>query len=191
LLHFTRQAPDEVEVGIVRSTRDWGTSTYWRGVVLGRVPEGCRGFLVSNGETTEFASPFQDDSAAGQDALLQYLREYNLELFRSAEFPDLPSRRKCLFLLNTKVDPTEFARSMQFDLTGISLLEVELLDDTPCHHIASINHLNGIPLGGDLVSCAGGFRRYWLGTTIDDPTAEVLYEGAYKILSVVKRAPLQ
>src|SRR5215216_8024626 len=95
--------------------------------------------------------------------------ESTFEEIRLKEFPDLPSRKFCIFLFNLSLDPDSYARSMEFIVDDCNLVEIEILDDEP--KIARVNksllfhRIKNRKLKASRPDIIADAREYWSGLT--------------------------
>ena len=119
----------------------------------------------------------------------ELLKEYIFEELRASEFSHLPSRKRCMFLLNAdQVEDAEVAlQKMCFRdsvLSGRSLIKVELIRDNSVTHQADAKLLDLNQ--GNYQEIAANARKYWQGTS-QPVMPEVLFEGQFIIREVIKR----
>lgn len=100
---------------------------------------------------------------------------------RLAEFPDAPSRRRCMFLFNA--DPAAFAAKYGFAGLGRTLIEVEPVAGSSKVLVTSMDLLDLGP--GDEGQVRGAARSYWRGGSADPFSTEVLVEGEYVVTRVI------
>ncbi len=108
----------------------------------------------------------------------ELLKEYIFEDVRRNEFPDKPSRKSCMFLMPVEIDPFEFGRLLNYDMTAKHIIQVDVLNNSKVHH-ADIKLLDCNTLThSDKVDAA---RKYWGGTNKLDFDTEVLFVGDFKM----------
>jgi hypothetical protein len=113
-------------------------------------------------------------------------KEAVFEQVRAAEFAGRPSRKRCMFLFSPQ-DPLAYAARMHFSLASRSVLDIEPLDGAAVHRADA-----------GLLTCTGRppevqrefARRYWKGETTESPLEEILLEGPFRIVRVVRSAGL-
>ena len=155
--HLARQV-DETEIGQEKETAK-GLSRYWQGVI----------------------------SSTENNVVYQFRKEYIVEEIRKSEFPDLPSRKRSLFMIDTqwKENAELFLRGMGFrdsNLYGRTLTIVEPLQGNS--HFADMEKLNVEDLDCSVIEDAA--REYWNGMESHIPMYEILFEGSYIIRDIVK-----
>ena len=114
--------------------------------------------------------------------LVTFLRELIWEDVRRREFPHLPSRQRCMWLIPS-LDGVRFwiARMGVTDHFRVLRLRVQ-----GRIHTASETHLLG-----DSVSLEEAIRlarQYWLGIVEDPVSQEVIFEGRVEVESIVDEA---
>jgi hypothetical protein len=137
----------------------------------------------------------RDGQAQGENAVLELLlrlkaeaerdKELLFEEIRVAEFPNLPSRRRAIFLFVIDLDPECYMRSMNFSTHDRYILEVEPLAGSRVHRADSrLLNCNLRPRPDKEHSA----RQYWTGTLDVGNHVEVLLEGQYRITRIVQAA---
>ena len=119
----------------------------------------------------------------------ELLKEYIFEELRASEFSHLPSRKRCMFLLNAGQveDADAELQKMGFKgsaLSGKSLIRVEPIGDNPVTHQTDWKLLNVNQ--GKFQEIAANAWKYWQGTS-QPVKSEVLFEGQFIIREVIKR----
>jgi hypothetical protein len=173
LMHFTSWA--DLEVGTSYRTA-WETSNYWQ-VKLRGGWETAPTWLLA-GLPPELAELLQIGKYAGE-----ILKEMVFERVRTSEFPNQPSRSRCMFLFDAELDPDEYAKRLGFEQARYSLILVEVDE--------KVSRLLRTDMG--LLNCnnlkyyeqIGRAREYWRGAGLG-PGAEVLLEGEFKIVEVLR-----
>ena len=118
---------------------------------------------------------------------VELVRELEFENIRSEEFPDLPSRNRCLWASST----IEEARKWIDTLSGSKHVQIVRVEaHNAKRHLAYAGHLDS--LRGpqrveaaprmELQECA---RRYWSGQSHHRDEIEILLEGELKVLEIV------
>ena len=118
-------------------------------------------------------------------------KEHIFEEIRASEFPNIPSRKRCMFLLDTDQEEEAEAdlRKMGYEdshLSGKLLIKVEPIEGSSVilqtdAALLDVNNCNDPEI-------AEAARRYWRGTS-QPVKPEVLFEGQYIIREVVKSYP--
>ena len=155
--HLARQV-DETEIGQEKETAK-DLSCYWQG-------------LISRPEN---------------NYVYQFRKEYIVEEIRKSEFPDLPSRKRSIFMIDTQWEEYAelFLRGMGFrdsNLNGRTLTIVEPLQGNL--HRADMEKLNVEDL--DYSEIEDAARKYWNGMESYVPMYEILFEGPYIIREIVR-----
>ncbi len=129
----------------------------------------------------------QTDNVAGiaHDILkhfVAYVRELIWEDIRAKEFPHLPSRQRCIWLI-PNLEGVKYWIS-RIHLTGTDF-EVLRVKGQGRIHIASESYLLGDsePMEESLKKA----RQYWLGVVENEGTEEVIFEGRLKVHEIVTR----
>ena len=112
----------------------------------------------------------------------ELLKEYIFEEERAINFPDRPTRKKCMFLFDIGISPDEYAKKINFPLGKYRLLEIETLDEGSKLFRAKTSLLNC-----NLMQYSGmklKAQEYWKGTDEINLDTEILFEGNYKIVKI-------
>lgn len=126
------------------------------------------------------AVKFLTDNLAKLKYYAECQKEYIFEEIRATEFPKLPSRKNCMFLLTYDSDVKDFVRSYKFDKRII--IEIEIENDAILH-FADISLLNcNSKTFKEKQEIA---RQYWKGTSRKDNDTEILFRGNFKIIRIV------
>jgi hypothetical protein len=119
---------------------------------------------------------------AGKRYLLDCMRELLFESVREEVAPHLPSRSRCLFLIENGADLEASARRYGFRGPDRTVLEIEGLEGSLTFR-GQASLLDTGPIVTDIMESA---RRYWAGappvTPLDD--VEVLFTGPFRIASL-------
>ena len=119
----------------------------------------------------------------------QLLKEYIFEDIRASEFPNLPSRKRCMFLFDGKQDKEEakvlsakmFGASY---LSGRSLINIEVVNGKSIIHRTDATLLDvNVRKQPEIVEAA---RKYWTGTNESIERHEVILEGSYIICEIIE-----
>jgi uncharacterized protein DUF2441 len=115
---------------------------------------------------------------------LQVRKERIFEEVRAQDFPDRPSRQRCLFAFPENLDPASYLPAMGFQMAGRTLVRITAAEDAKVH-FANLSLLNA-QLASD-AQIAESARAYWSGkdTSVDKMTTEVLVEGNFIIEEVI------
>jgi hypothetical protein len=124
------------------------------------------------------------DAFAGRDYLLACMRELLFDSVREQLDPALPSRRRCLFVVDGRAELAAAARRYGFDQQRRTVLEIEPLAGSRTFRARSALLDTG-PIVRDIIDAAG---RYWSGAEPDTPIEdiEVLLEGPFTIRAVAR-----
>jgi hypothetical protein len=124
------------------------------------------------------------DALAGRDYLLACMRELLFESVREQIDPRLPSRRRCLFLVDGEADLAGAARRFGFDGQGRAVLSIEPVGDCRIFRAHSAL-LETSPIVADIMNAA---HAYWSGAGLDTPReeVEVLLEGSFSVRAVAR-----
>lgn len=130
----------------------------------------------------------QSDNVAGiaNDLLrhfVAYVRELIWEDVRAKEFPHLPSRQRCIWLI-PNIEGVKFWVN-RIGLTGTDFQVLRVRGQGRIH-TASEDHLLGDsePMDESIKKA----RQYWLGIVENQCTQEVIFEGRLKIHEIVDPA---
>lgn len=117
--------------------------------------------------------------------------ELIFEEIRAKEFPNLPTRRHCLFLFDLSLNPYFYADSMAgFFPDQLNLVEVELLDLSP--KIARVNksligsRIKDGKLNASREEIVADARTYWSGVTQTTLDEEILFSGTYRYTRIIR-----
>ena len=112
----------------------------------------------------------------------ELLKEYIFEEVRTFDFPNKPSRKKCMFLVPYDVDIFDYALNLQYGLTNRTLLEIETIEGGQLH-FADLTLLNcNSHKHSEKVVAA---KQYWEGTKNINLYTEVLFSGQFKVTSII------
>lgn len=120
-------------------------------------------------------------------AIVHTKRQFELENaweeMRAARFPQLPSRRRCLFAFDVASADAALAAGAEMKLTEHAAYEIAPVDAARCRtHLADATWLDHGP--GTLPGDQRG-ERYWRGEMTSNPKPEVLIEGEVRVLRVL------
>ena len=111
---------------------------------------------------------------------MELLKEYIFDEIRLAEFPKLPSRRRCMFLFADCHSPADYAQNLGLrDMSQYSVVRV-LPSQTASIHVADMRFLNCN--GCDHDGLAEAARKYWSPADSASIHSEVLLEGRWKLV---------
>lgn len=158
-LHASGGMPSEIDTATA-----WAESRHWRSKLA--LPDGA----WSKGQP-----PQPGPVLARLKYNCELLKEYVFEDVRRAAFPELPSRRRCMYLLDSSHDPAAFASSIGLDGAAVYVVEVV----SGCLHRAELAALDcNLRPHSEIEAHA---RRYWTHAEPGDGT-EVLFEGVCRLL---------
>jgi len=172
-----------------------GQSNYWRSIREGafvtdfKPPETL--MLVVNGssklriQVPDITRPLDQVLQDGKYTT-QVLKEYVFEEVRRTEFPEKPSRKRCMFLFDLDLDPLAYASRFGWDAEKMALLEVEIGRERGRLHRGHLSALNvsthRVPAYEDAA------RAFWgQEPAPGDEDSEILYEGAIRITRVLRQ----
>ena len=116
----------------------------------------------------------------------QLNKECIFEYIRLYEFSKLPSRKRCLFLIDVK-EEAEAVNSLErigLELEGRTLTKIETIEGI--HHRVDTNLLNIHRDSNYIYSdIMNSVRKYWKGEEISQKSHEILFEGTYRICEIV------
>lgn len=170
---------DPFDSGTLDTTKAWEQSQYWTTRLT--TDEWCGAAEDPDGSLKLGSLAF----AKGHPVIalmrrFKYAAELAKELIfedvRRTEFPQRPSRRACMFLLDESVDPATYAKAMWGSVGTRSLYRVEIVSGRV--HRAKLSALNcNVRLHADIVQNA---RLFW---THAEPSVdtEVMFEGVCKL----------
>lgn len=185
--HFTSWLPGNLILDFVYET-NWEQSHYWgqKAQLFAAIE---RDSTFEQMATTIRNLPFKvpDVEQTTQNAILQkrqleLTKEFQFEQVRQIEFPNKPSRMRCMFLLPSTVDPRAYLRGMGFQEAGKTILEIETADDANLHLATfSLLNCNTLPPDGQIEQA----RQYWSESDTIPEETEVLFEGKFKIVKIL------
>lgn len=117
----------------------------------------------------------------------ELLKEYIFEEIRTGEFPQVPSRMRCLFLFEAEQaeDAEGYMQEMGIELMGKSLIKVEPVESECVTHRTDAKLLDvNLSKQPEIAAAA---RKYWQGTTDSVELPEVLLEGSFVIREIVRK----
>ena len=116
----------------------------------------------------------------------ELLKEYIFEEIRASEFPQVPSRMRCLFLFEAEHDKDAevYLQKMGYSLTERSLIKVEPVNGKSATHRTDAKLLD-VNLSKQ-PEVAAAARKYWQGTSDPVELPEVLLEGSFVISEIVR-----
>ena len=114
-----------------------------------------------------------------QKDLLQLRKECIFELLRADEYPDRPSRLKCMFLFDKSLSPDKYRDILKIRKADRQLVVVETVDDPPKLLQVDMALLNKWMI--TLETIIDVAREYWKGTEMIHSNTEILYEGRYMV----------
>jgi hypothetical protein len=109
---------------------------------------------------------------------------------RLEEYPELPSRKACLFLFDLALDPIKYAETMPGVFPEqLNLVEVEIIDTKPNIVRVDKSLLTLRIEWGKLMATPSEIiadaRMYWSGITWTNLDEEILFSGKYKYTRVI------
>jgi hypothetical protein len=117
---------------------------------------------------------------------LMLARELFWENVRLSEYPDAPSRQRCIWLITSIEDTKAWLKTLKFQPPAYSVVRL-------CVSGRAL-HVDGSFLAGDsepLPVWAEKSRAYWSGKQSSSPQQEVLFEGRVEVLEVIDPAILR
>lgn len=188
LKHFSSWTKENIKLDEVYQT-SWAESNYWKNKQtdqnqikntidplfdsLNQIFK----MLGKNFDTSKITDEIQKSKYYSE-----LLKEYIFEDIRICEFPDKPSRKKCMFLSPNEIDIKDYAKRLNFDVTSKTFLQIETLDETKLH-FADLTLLNcNSKSHAEKLDFA---RQYWKGTDNRNFDTEVLLTGPFKISKII------
>ncbi|TAJ08484.1 MAG: DUF2441 domain-containing protein [Nitrospirae bacterium] len=135
---------------------------------------------VANDEVNSTALPGIAHDLAKH--LVAFLRELIWEDVRRKEFPHLPSRQRCIWLIPSLAGVRYWLKRMEV-AADFQVLRLHVQGRI---HTASETHLLGD--SESLNTAIQMARQYWLGIVESIETQETIFEGRVHVLEVVKEA---
>jgi hypothetical protein len=207
--HFTSWRADDLKEGQLTATL-WEETHYWNfqgGNNEEQIQQMARDFeAVAIQSGAKFSKPAVTAMARNK-AKAQRMKEEQLERIRATEFPDLPSRRNCIFLCESEGQMRQFITEFGFptkdkriielrtilfkeelnrqELAGFGITKEQFQELNKCNrHRANPKFLNSNIPGPEQQN---KMRRYWRGDhTGEDELTEVLYYGFMQLDRIVE-----
>ena len=142
---------------------------------------GCEDYKELFKKAESYCFDFENIAHKLFDSHHQYLKWIREEIFESTRKelnPELPSRKKCLWLCNE--DNLEFWWSSISDLQKRKIIELEL-NDYGKLHISDEEFLDLDTYS--IQEFSESSVKYWEGQVNSDSKLEILYEGKFKVIS--------
>lgn len=187
--HITSWTPEDIQINEVYETV-WEASNYWLNkqtnekeiqLPIDNLFSSIQGILNAIGKSFDFSELSQQIQKSKYYAEL--LKEYIFEEVRTSDFPNKPSRKKCMFLVPYDVDIFDYALNLQYGLTNRTLLEIETIEGGQLH-FADLTLLNcNSHKHSEKVEAA---KQYWEGTKNINLYTEVLFSGQFKVTSKIQ-----
>jgi hypothetical protein len=187
ILHWTKWSKEQFELNkeyYVGSR----PSDYWRS----KIHPPIKNVDLNDHAVLKIINMFDRSGKVAEDLLktlthLKYssesLKEYVFEDVRSREFPEVPSRKSCLFCFDSVLDPKAYFQSMGFFTEGRLLIEIEPMTERSSTLNTSFTHLNcNMSSIEDMEKNA---RLYWKGATTNEFENEILLTGTFKICRII------
>ncbi|MFG0772892.1 DUF2441 domain-containing protein [Vibrio plantisponsor] len=111
---------------------------------------------------------------------VNYVRELIWEDIRKNEFPHLPSRQRCLWLINDKQGVKYWLDRFGLDINDFQITKVKVDGKL---HISSDEHLliDSEPMDTTILKA----RAYWNGQISNPTSVEVLFEGKLQVIEII------
>src|SRR5262249_47426916 len=109
-------------------------------------------------------------------------KEILFEEVRQAEYPDRPTRKRCIFLFDPQ-DPMVYATRMKFSLLEVAVGESEPWAGAPLHRPDAGPLDCTARTRSEQQECA---RQYWRGDMTSGAVPEILLEGPFRITRMVR-----
>jgi hypothetical protein len=185
--HFSQLAPGNWEPGHRYHTPEDEQNFYWQKVFARASYE--QNLARARVEMTSGVSPACAEAhshvyaVAAKDYMLACFRELLFEMVRQEVSPQLPSRSKCLFLVESRADLSACAKRYGFSDAGRTILEIEALDGSRVFK-AQAALLETTVIAEDILGAA---RQYWKGASLETPPdeVEILMTGPFRIRGVL------
>lgn len=113
----------------------------------------------------------------------ELLKEYIFEEVRVNYYPNLPSRKRCMFLFDPETNINEYAALLNFDMEKYNLVEIETAEENSKMLRVNMDLLNcNLKYYNEIIAMA---HEYWKGTSEISLNTEILFEGEFKILQIL------
>lgn len=196
-LHCTNWAKENINLDQIYETF-WIISDYWKHKIAPDLE------FLQNIEPKEITELFKklkvicrDDLQVDQlhncltylVARMELLKEYIFEDIRTKEFPDLPSRRNCMFLIGTDEILKDYLSHYKLNILERNIVKIEIIEQEK--KIVKVNpkFLNcNLMKVQDMEEQA---RNYWMQKDTDEPYCEYLFRGKFRIVEIIDPNKLQ
>jgi hypothetical protein len=208
--HLTSWDPKQLAIDRPYST-SWDRSAYWQA----QEDDGRQlAIMLEEFKTLESARALPalgitPEQWARSKARNQRAKEQVFERVRVDEFPNAPSRMRCMFVCESEDQLREYIRKYRFPLAGRTIIELQMgtLDDQTDTDLSAmklsrpdferLNDLRRVRVHPKHLDCnandhdrAAAARFYWSGAdTESTQLTEVLFEGFFAIKRVVESWP--
>jgi hypothetical protein len=184
-LHFTNWPVSNIDTNTIYCT-NWNLSNYWAQKLKGDwlnfveyLPFDLPNIFIGEANLKEMVS-FISKHLVYSSTLL---KEYIFEEVRVNKYPELPSRKKCMFLFDLEIDYQQYSKVLKFILEKYNLIVIEPLKGESKFLRVDMNLLNcNLYLYDDIVANA---EKYWMGTDKVYLNTEILFEGKFKIKRII------
>lgn len=113
---------------------------------------------------------------------LQAIREQAFELVRLAQFPQRPSRTRCLWVSETEDEARSWLKELKNSEDSFQILKLEVAEGANLHTASDGHILQAYDSDHHLTQSA---QAYWRGEATDGGRTEILLEGSARVLDVV------
>lgn len=114
------------------------------------------------------------------DHLVTYVREIIWEDIRKSEFPHLPSRQRCIWLIADVEGLKFWLQNLDLEEQVFQILKVKVEGKL---HIANDEHL--LTDSEPMLKTIERARQYWSGSKDNATSREILFEGNLTVLDIV------
>lgn len=113
---------------------------------------------------------------------LQAIREQAFELVRLAQFPQRPSRTRCLWVSETEDEARSWLKELKNSEDSFQILKLEVAEGANLHTASDGHILQAYDSDHHLTQSA---QAYWRGEATEEGLTEILLEGSARVLDVV------
>ena len=111
---------------------------------------------------------------------MNYARELTLEIIRRQEFPHLPSRRKCIWLLSDESNIRYWCNALQKNDEHFQLTRLQVRGHI--HETGSEHLLQDME---PVMAAEEAARRYWRGSSAHPERRETIFVGRIKVVEIL------
>ena len=179
--HFTSW--DIAEINLDKSHyTEWDKSYYWRQKLKGHwlksIDDKLRRMfrnILDKEDVVQLGKHYKYST--------ELLKEYIFEEVRANFYPNIPSRKKCMFLFDPEINISKYVALMNFNIEKYNLVEIETAEENSKILRVNMDLLNcNLKYYDEIIAIA---HEYWKGASEISLNTEILFEGEFKILQIL------